>query len=126
MKEYSNKWKGSIKPKKQRKYLKNAPLHTKRKIMSVNLSKSLRKDAKKRSIPVRKGDKVKILRGTFKGKTAKVEKVLRKDYKLLLEGITIEKKDGTKINYPTHYSNVQIVELDLNDKKRIKEKQKVK
>ncbi|MFA5302953.1 MAG: 50S ribosomal protein L24 [Candidatus Nanoarchaeia archaeon] len=124
MKEYSSQWKNSIKPKKQRKYLANAPLHTRRTIMSANLSKELRKDVNKRNIPVRKGDKVKIMRGRFKEKTAKVEKVLRKDYKLILEGIMIEKKDGTKVKFPIHYSNVQIIELDLADKKRITKKVK--
>jgi large subunit ribosomal protein L24 len=123
MKEYSNQWKSSIKPKKQRKYLANAPLHTRRTIMSANLSKELRKDVKKRNIPVRKGDKVKIMRGKFKEKIAKVEKVLRRDYKLLLEGIIVEKKDGTKVKFPIHYSNVQILELDLADKKRINKKE---
>lgn len=125
MKEYSNQWKSSIKPKKQRKYLANAPLHTKRTIMSANLSKELRKDVNKRNIPVRKGDKVKIMRGKFKERIAKVEKVLRKDYKLILEGITVEKKDGTKVKCPIHYSNVQIIELDLADKKRITKKEKI-
>ena len=124
MKEYSSQWKNSIKPKKQRKYLANAPLHTRRTIMSANLSKELRKDVNKRNIPIRKGDKVKIMRGRFKEKTAKVEKVLRKDYKLILEGIMIEKKDGTKVKFPIHYSNVQIIELDLADKKRITKKVK--
>jgi len=124
MKEYSSQWKNSVKPKKQRKYLANAPLHTRRTIMSANLSKELRKDVNKRNIPIRKGDKVKIMRGRFKEKTAKVEKVLRKDYKLILEGIMIEKKDGTKVKFPIHYSNVQIIELDLADKKRITKKVK--
>ncbi|MFA5333335.1 MAG: 50S ribosomal protein L24 [Candidatus Nanoarchaeia archaeon] len=124
MKEYSSQWKNSVKPKKQRKYLANAPLHTRRTIMSANLSKELRKDVNKRNIPIRKGDKVKIMRGRFKEKTAKVEKVLRKDYKLILEGIMIEKKDGTKVKFPVHYSNVQIIELDLADKKRITKKVK--
>ena len=124
MKEYSSKWKSSIKPKKQRKYLANAPLHTKRKIMSVNLAKSLRKEAGKRSLPVRKGDKVKVMRGKFKGKEAKVEKVLRKDYKLLLEGLFNEKKDGSKVALPINYSNVQIIELEMTDKLRMKKKVK--
>jgi large subunit ribosomal protein L24 len=124
MKEYSKNWKRSIKPKKQRKYLANAPLHTRRKIMSVNLTPELRKEVKKRNIPVRKGDKVQIMRGRFKTKTAKVEKVLRKDYKLLLEGIMIEKKDGSKVKFPIHYSNVKIMELEMSDKKRMNKKVK--
>ncbi len=124
MKKYSSNWKRSIKPKKQRKYLANAPLHIRRTIMSVNLSKPLRKELKKRSIPVVKGDKVKILRGDYKAKEAKIEKVLRKKYKLLLEGITSEKKDGSKYFVPIHYSNVQIIELNSSDKRRLGKKVK--
>jgi large subunit ribosomal protein L24 len=122
MNEFSKNWNSSIKPKKQRKYLNNAPLSTRQKIMKCNLSKELRKEIKKKNITVRKGDKVKILRGDNKGKTAKVEKVSRRTYKLLLEGIMNQKKDGTKVYAPIHYSNVQIIELDLNDKKRLAEK----
>ena len=59
--------------------------------MSVNLAKDLRIIHKKKSTIVRKGDKIKILRGQFKGKIAKVEKVLTKYEKLYIEGITITK-----------------------------------
>lgn len=126
-KEFSTKWKSSKKPRKQRKYLAKAPLHTRGKIMKCNLSKELKKKYSKRSIRVRKGDTVKIMRGMFKKTEGKVEKVDRKGYKLHIDGVKLEKKDGTKISYPVHYSKVQIIELDLKDNKRIKnEKRKVK
>ncbi|MCW1309534.1 MAG: 60S ribosomal protein L26, partial [Candidatus Nanoarchaeia archaeon] len=38
MKYWSKKWKSSKKPSKQRKYRYNAPLHIRRKFLSVNLS----------------------------------------------------------------------------------------
>lgn len=123
-KDYSKKWKTSGQRRKQRKYLAHAPNHKRAKIMTCNLSKELRKKYNTRSMRVRKGDKVRIMRGMFKKKEAKVEKVLRKKYKLVLEGIKTEKKDGTKLNYLIHYSNVQIIELDLSDNKRLKNKEK--
>ncbi len=120
---FSTSWKRSIQPRKQRKYLYNAPLHIRAKIMACNLAKPLR-DKYGRTARVRKGDKVKVMRGQFKGVVAKVERVDRKNYKLYLEGVFIEKKDGTKVSYPIHYSNVQIVELDLSDNRRFKGKVK--
>lgn len=118
--EWKSSWKSSSQPRKQRKYRANAPLHVKRNFMSSNLSKELRKNNPKRSILIKKGDKVKILRGQFKGKVCKVEKVLTKHERLYLEGIQVVKKDGNKVFYPIHPSKVQIIELNLNDKARKK------
>ena len=57
----------SKKPSKQRKRFFNAPLHKRGKIMSVNLSPELRNKYGKRSIPIRVGDKVRIMRGDNRG-----------------------------------------------------------
>ena len=46
-------WKSSKQPRKQRKYIANAPLHIKIKLTGVNLAKELRKKYQKRSIPLR-------------------------------------------------------------------------
>ena len=67
----------SIQPRKQRKALYTAPLHIRRKIMSANLSKDLRADIGKRSLPIRVGDKVQVVRGDFKGHEGKVELCLQ-------------------------------------------------
>jgi len=113
-------WKSSKQPRKQRKYLANAPLHIKRKLMSVNLSKELRKKYQKRSTPLRKKDTVKIMRGKFKGKKGKVMKVILKTQKVEVEGIQIKKQDGSKVNIKLRPSNLQIIELNVEDKKRNK------
>ncbi|MAG50165.1 50S ribosomal protein L24 [archaeon] len=118
--KFSKFWKSSKQPRKQRKYRHNAPLHIKHKFLSVHLSKELQKKYGKRNIPIRKEDKVKILRGQFKTKTGKVVKVLLKKTKLQIEGIENIRKDGTKSYYPIHPSNVIIQELDLGDKRRKK------
>ena len=118
--KFSKCWKGSKQTRKQRKYRYNAPLHIKHKFLSTHLSKELKKKYNKRSLPIRKEDKVKIMRGQFKNKVGKVVKVLLRKTKLYIEGIENIRKDGTKSYYPIHPSNVTISELDLNDKKRKK------
>jgi len=120
MKKFSKNWIKSKKPKKQRKYRYNAPLNIKRKFLSVHLSKDLIKKYNIRNIQVRKGDKVKLLRGSFRKKEGKITKVLMKKSKVYVENIQRTKIDGTKINYPLNPSNLMIIELDLTDKKRKK------
>src|SRR4030042_429208 len=103
-KQFSTKWKASKQPRKQRKYTAKAPLHIKRKLLGVNLSKELRKKYSRRNIPVRKGDTVKILRGKFKKKSGKIISVDTKTSKLKIEGIMIKKQDGSKVNVRIHPS----------------------
>jgi len=119
-KEFSTSWKSSKQPRKQRKYLFNAPLHTRRKFVSSNLSKELRKKYGKRSLPLRKGDLVKIMRGKFRSKKGKIIGVKLKTQKIEIEGIHVKKQDGSKVNVPLKPSNLQIIELNLEDKKRNK------
>ena len=118
--KFSNKWAGSKQPRKQRKYLANAPLHIKHKIASANLSKELRKRYGKRSFPIRKDDTVKIMRGEFKGKTGKIDSVDLNKLRVAISGIFRSKKDGSKVGVYFNPSNLQIRELNLEDKKRIK------
>ena len=124
MKRWSKSWKASKKPGKQRKYNSNLPLHIRKALMSVTLSKELRKKYGVRNLPVRTGDKVKILRGQFKKKTGKVTSVNLTKTKVYIEGIEQVKKDGSKAFYPIHPSNVMVTELELDDKKRKKILQK--
>jgi large subunit ribosomal protein L24 len=118
--KFSTHWKASKQPRKQRKYTANAPLHIKRKLLNVNLSKELRKKYSRRNIPVRKGDKVKIMRGKFKKKDGKIISINTKNSKIKIEGIMVKKQDGSKANVKIHPSNLQVIELNLDDKKRMK------
>jgi len=118
--KFSTSWKSSKQPRKQRKYLANAGLHLRKKFVSVNLSKDLREKHGKRNIPLKKGDKVKIMRGKFKKKTGKVLEVKLKTGKIYIEGMQVKKQEGSKVNVPLKASNLQIIELNLEDKKRIK------
>ena len=120
-KEFSKEWKASSQPRKQRKYLANAPLHLRKKLISVNLSKELRTKIKKRNIQIKKNDKVKIMRGKFRGKTGKVLEVKLKSSKIYVEGLQAKKNDGSKVNIPMKPSNLQIIEMTERKQKQTKE-----
>jgi large subunit ribosomal protein L24 len=122
MKKVSKTWKSSKSPRKQRKFLFNAPLHLKNKLIGSHLSPELRKKHNTRGIRVRTGDKVTVLRGQFKKKTGRVERINTKKLKAYITGMETIKKDGSKALYPIHSSNLMITELNLSDKKRIEVK----
>nr|AJS13263.1 50S ribosomal protein L24, large subunit ribosomal protein L24 [uncultured archaeon] len=118
--KFSKHWKASKQPRKQRKYRYNAPLHIRHKLMAAHLSKELRAKYKKRSLPVRKGDKVKIMRGQFKGTIGEISEINMRDYRIKIMGADIKKKDNKKVAYPIHPSNVMIITPKLDDKRRVK------
>ncbi len=118
--KFSKKWIASTQPRKQRKYIANAPLNIKENLMSSHLSEELIKKYKRRNISVKKGDKVVIMRGQFKGKLGNINKVNLKKLRIFVDGAEMVKKDGTKAFYPIHPSNVMIKELNLEDKERKK------
>ncbi len=119
--DYSPSWNASKQPRKQRKYRYNAPAHVRTAFMSAHLNKALREQYKRRSIPLRSGDKVKVLRGNHKGKTGTIDRVDRKLLKVYLAGIEATRKDGSKALYAFAPSNLQVEELK-KDKRRIEEK----
>lgn len=123
--KFSIDWKGSKQPRKQRKYRNNAPSHIKNKFLSAHLSKELRKKHNTRNITLKKGDKVKIVRGQFKGKTGAVDRINLKKAKVYVTGVDVIKKDGTKRSYQIDPSNLIITDFDLDDKARKKSIERV-
>ena len=105
-------------PGKQRKMLFNAPAHLRHKQMGAPLSSELTASNGAKTLPVRKGDTVRILRGDNKGFEGKVSRVDLKAYRIYMEGLTREKVDGTNIFIAVHPSKVQIRKLNLDDKYR--------
>lgn len=110
----------SKQPRKQRKFLYNAPLHLRRKMLASHLSKELREKYKRRSFPVRKGDEVQVMSGKLKGRTGKISRINLKKYKIYIEGVTRKRTVGTEVQVPIHPSNLKIINLNLADKRRIK------
>lgn len=108
----------TLRPSKQRKAQNNAPLHLRRKFLSAPLAEDVRKKVGTRSAPVRAGDKVKIMRGQFKGTTGKVDRTDTKSVRVYVTGVEVTKKNGAKSLYPLHPSNLLITEPVLSDKRR--------
>lgn len=114
------------KPTKQRKMLFQAPDHIRYKFFAAPLSPQLKKSHKVKTIPVRSGDTVRVMRGDHKGFEGKITRVDRRKYRVYVEGLTREKVDGTAIFVPVHPSKVMITNLNLDDKwrKKILERKK--
>lgn len=67
-----------------------------------------------RSIPVRKDDEVKIVRGTYKGREGKVTQVYRKKWVIHIDRVHREKGSGATIPIGIAPSNVVITSLKLD------------
>ncbi|MBU1159077.1 MAG: 50S ribosomal protein L24 [Candidatus Thermoplasmatota archaeon] len=102
---------------KQRKARANAPLHKKRRMVAAHLSSTLMSEYNVRSLTVKRGDTVKVVRGPegVKGVESKVASVDLNECKIIIENITIAKADGTQKPRAIDPSNVLITKLDLSD-----------
>jgi large subunit ribosomal protein L24 len=83
-----------------------------------SLKDNLRQQYKIRSVRVVKGDSVKVMRGEYTGVEGKVEKVDTKRGTLSIEGIQREKVRGGNVKVQIHASNVIVMSLHLDDKRR--------
>lgn len=99
-----------MKKRIERRKRYTAPLHKRHSFVHAHLSKELRKKIGKRAVRIKKGDKIKILRGSFKGKEGKVVAVNLKSAKIYIEGITHRKARGQEVLRPIDPSNVLIIE----------------
>jgi large subunit ribosomal protein L24 len=110
------------KPSKQRKQAFSAALHEKQKMLNVHLSRELRKKLKRRALGVRKDDKVKVMRGKFRGKDGKVSSVDHKKLRVFISGFSRKKVNGTEKMIPFNASNLLLMEIETKDEKRFREK----
>jgi len=108
------------KPTKQRKMLYHAPAHVRHRLLAAHLSEGLSASHEVKSLPVRSGDTVRVMRGDHRGVEGKVTRVDLAKYRLYLEGLTREKVDGTTVFLSVHPSKVIITRLNLDDKWRKK------
>lgn len=87
--------------------------------MSAPLSSDLRQKYNVRSMPIRKYDEVRIVRGQFKGE-GKVITCYRKKYVIHVERITREKANQMPVPVGIHPSNCVITKLKMDkDRKAI-------
>jgi len=108
----------SAKARKQRKYVRFAPLHIRRKLIAAHLSDDLRKQYGARALPIRKGDEVVVMRGKFRKKSGKITRIDTEKYRVYVEGAVIKRTDGTERQAGLHASNLLVTKLALEDKRR--------
>ncbi len=109
----------SKQPRKQRARLYSMSAHRKHKLLAAKLNKDLKEKYKIKSLPVRKGDRVKILRGDFKKMEGDVLEVNVKKLSITVQGATITKSDGSQVTRPIRPSNVMLLKL-VEDKERLR------
>jgi large subunit ribosomal protein L24 len=110
----------SSKPRKQRKARYEAPLHVKQGFVIAHIGKELREKlkTKRRSLQLRKGDRVKVMRGEHRGKDGKVARVDIVYGKAYIEGIVVKRGKGGEVQLPIDPSKLLIIEADFSDKMR--------
>ena len=108
----------TAKPSKQRRIIYQAPDHIRRKLFAAPLSAELQASHGIKSLPIRNGDTVRIMRGDHKGFEGKISRIDQTHFRVYVEGLTREKVDGTAIFVPVHPSKVTIKALVLDDKWR--------
>lgn len=82
--------------------------------MSAPLSKELREQYKIKSLPIRKEDEVRVVRGSKKDSEGKVNSVYRLKYAVQIEKVQKEKSSGASIPINIHPSKVVITKLHLD------------
>ena len=114
------------KPRTQRKWHYEKPLHTSYKDFSVHLSRELRAQVGRRSLEARVGDTVKVMRGDAKvaGKHGKVTAILRAKRMVLVEGVTAKRMNASERQIPLRPSNLLLTALEEKDSRRIKGKKR--
>ena len=108
----------SSQPRKKRRELYHMPLHARAKLVRAHLSKELRKQLGKRSIRVKKGDRVTILHGRFKGLSGKVSGVDLRKRRVFVEGAVVRTQRGREVPFPLQASKLVVLELEKRDGKK--------
>jgi ribosomal protein uL24 len=102
-------------PRRQRKALYTASTFERRRRMTVPLSRDLRGRFRTRSVPIRKGDTVRVLSGSFVGREERVAKVNRRSYSVVLDNVTLKTGEEKLKPLPIRTSHLVITRLNLSD-----------
>ena len=98
----------------ERKKRYAAKNHKKKDFLNVHLSKELKEKMKqkRRALLVNKGDTVKVMIGSKKGKTGKVARVSHVKIKVYIEGLTVRNAKGDEKLIAFQPSNLMIIEVE--------------
>lgn len=102
-------------PRIQRRARENAPLHRKSKEIRVHLDQGKFKDVPSKRVTLRKGDTVKIIRGSRSGHEGKVAQIDVKRRKVSIEKALLRKSNNKEVSLWFDPTNLVITKLDLSD-----------
>lgn len=105
-------------PRKQRRLVRNSGQHAHRSMLRCRLDDSLREEYGLRSLGIKKGDLVRIMRGQFRDTEGKVLGVDYRAIRVLVDGASTTKSDGKEAKIPLHPSSLMLVKLELNDERK--------
>jgi large subunit ribosomal protein L24 len=105
-------------PKKQRRKIRDSPLHAKKALLKCRLDEFLQEEYGLRSLVVKKGDLVRIMRGQFRDTEGTVIRVDYRKARVFLDSASITKADGKEVNPPVHPSNLLLVKLEIDDERK--------
>jgi ribosomal protein uL24 len=83
--------------------------------MSAPLSRELRARFHARSLPVRKGDTVRVMAGSFVGQEERIARVNRRAYTVTLENVTVKTGEEKMTALPIRPNRLLLVRLNLAD-----------
>ncbi|HTT15071.1 MAG TPA: 50S ribosomal protein L24 [Thermoplasmata archaeon] len=102
-------------PRRQRKALYSAATFERRRRMTVPLSRELRARFHRRAVAIRKGDTVRVLSGSFVGREERVARVVRRDYAVVLDNVTLKSGEDKLKPLPIRPGHLVITRLNLSD-----------
>lgn len=105
----------SRQPRRQRRALFTADNFERRHRMTLPLSRELRARYGRRNLPVRKGDTVRVLSGSYVGREERVAKIDRRGYSVTLDNVTMKKADAKLKPLPIRPSHLLLTKLNLSD-----------
>ncbi|MHA1965010.1 MAG: 50S ribosomal protein L24 [Candidatus Thorarchaeota archaeon] len=105
-------------PRKQRRRVRNAAMHERKNLLKCRLDEFLQEEHGLRSLVIKKGDLVRIMRGQFRDTESKVTSVSYKKGVVYLDNTTITKADGKETAVPIHPSNLMLVKLEMDEERQ--------
>ncbi|MCI4331863.1 MAG: 50S ribosomal protein L24 [Thermoplasmata archaeon] len=102
-------------PRYQRKAVFTADLFERHRRMAVPLSRELRARYGRRAFPLRKGDTVRILSGSYVGREERVAKIDLRGYSVTLDNVTGKTADAKLKPLAIRPSHLVLTRLNLSD-----------
>lgn len=105
----------SKQPRKQRKALFNYKNHQRSKLLSTRVADFVREEYGIKTVPLRVGDDVRVVKGEFKDFEGEVIEIT-KDLRAKIKEVTFDKADGTQFHPTIHISKLIITKLTKEKK----------